>query len=138
MSRPPAHVAGRETRQGVAIETALARTHDFRTAQDLHAQLRTEGVRVGLTTVYRHLQRLIDAGEIDSVRTLTGELAYRRCSDTAHHHHLVCRHCGRAVDVDGPSVEDWLARVAEQAGFSDVVHTIEIAGTCGDCRIAQG
>ena len=123
----------RATRQGAAIEDALGSTEEFRTAQELHAQLRTGGARVGLTTVYRHLQRLLESGAIDSVRTTTGELAYRRCGDRAHHHHVVCRRCGHTVDVEGPTVESWLHRVADQAGFTDVVHTLEITGVCRTC-----
>ena len=128
------HRGSRDTKQGAAIEAALAGTAEFRTAQDLHAQLRDGGVRVGLTTVYRHLQRLFDAGDVDTVRTPSGELAYRRCGGMAHHHHLVCQHCGHTVDVEGPAVESWLQRVAQQAGFSDIVHTIDIIGTCADCK----
>jgi Fur family ferric uptake transcriptional regulator len=90
-------------------------------------------MRVGLTTVYRHLQRLVDAGEVDTVRTASGETAYRRCGGSGHHHHLVCRQCGRTVEVDGPAVERWLDRVAARAGFTDIVHTLEIAGTCRAC-----
>jgi len=132
-AQPTAERQGRETRQRSAVEAALAGGDDFRTAQDLHAQLRADGARVGLTTVYRHLQRLVDAGLIETVRTRTGEVAYRRCGDKGHHHHVVCQHCGRAVDIEGPAVEAWLRRVAEEAGFTDLVHTIEIAGTCRDC-----
>ena len=123
----------RATRQGAAVQAALDAAADFCTAQELHARLRAAGERVGLTTVYRHLQRLADDGEVDTVRAHSGELAYRRCGDRGHHHHLVCRSCGRTVEVDGPAVESWLHKVAERAGFSDVVHTLEIAGTCRAC-----
>jgi Fur family ferric uptake transcriptional regulator len=44
---------------------------------------------------------------------------YRRCSPQ-HHHHVVCRSCGR------------------EHGFDDVSHTLEISGTCTACRAAQG
>jgi Fur family ferric uptake transcriptional regulator len=123
----------RATRQGAAIEAALAGSDDFRTAQDLHAQLRATGGSVGLTTVYRHLQRLADAGAVDSVRTITGETAYRLCGARAHHHHVVCRGCRRVVDIDGPDLERWLERAATKAGFTDIEHTVEIVGTCRDC-----
>jgi Fur family ferric uptake transcriptional regulator len=128
----------RETRQAAVVEQALASSAEFRTAQDLHAQLRTDGMRIGLTTVYRHLQRLSDAGAVDTVRTRTGEVAYRRCADQGHHHHLVCQGCGRVVDIDGPSVENWLDEVAKRAGFTDIEHTLELTGTCRDCARARG
>jgi Fur family transcriptional regulator, ferric uptake regulator len=127
----------RATRQASAVDDALAATTDFRTAQDLHAQLRAAGVRIGLTTVYRHLQTLADTEVVDVVRTATGELAYRRCATTNHHHHLVCRHCAHTVEVEGPEVESWLDRIAARAGFTDIAHTVEIAGSCPRCTAAR-
>jgi Fur family ferric uptake transcriptional regulator len=99
----------------------------------VHARLRTAGDTVGLSTVYRAVQALADDGELDSIRTDSGEALYRRCS-TQHHHHLVCRSCGRTVEVAGPTVEAWADRVAGENGFADVSHTLEIIGTCADCR----
>lgn len=127
----------RATRQGAVIEETLAASDDFRTAQDLHARLRAQGAGVGLTTVYRHLQRLANAGEVDTVRTGNGEIAYRLCGGKGHHHHLVCRQCGRVVDIDGPNIETWLRRVARDAGFVDIDHTVELAGTCSDCAAGR-
>jgi Fur family ferric uptake transcriptional regulator len=124
--------AVRNTRQRTAVNEVLADTNGFRSAQDLHAMLRERGERVGLTTVYRTLQGLADAGEIDVMRPPGGEHLYRRCS-RGHHHHLVCRDCGRAVEVEGPAVEDWAETVAARHGFADVSHTLEIFGTCPDC-----
>ena len=124
--------AVRNTRQRSAVSALLAETEGFRSAQDLHAMLRDRGERVGLTTVYRTLQGLADAGEIDVMRPPGGEHLYRRCSE-GHHHHLVCRGCGRAVEVAGPAVENWAEGVAARHGYADVSHTMEIFGTCPDC-----
>ena len=124
--------AQRRTRQRAAVDEILAGRHEFRTAQEIHDDLRHRGDRVGLTTVYRTLQAMTEAGELDAIRTTEGETAYRRCS-TGHHHHLVCRNCGRTVEVSGPAVETWASAVAQQHGFRDVSHDLEIFGTCGDC-----
>jgi Fur family transcriptional regulator, ferric uptake regulator len=123
----------RLTRQQAAVADALGSADDFTSAQDLHARLRTEGHKVGLATVYRALQTLADQGDVDVLRTDDGESVYRRCSTGAHHHHLVCRSCGRTVEVEGPTVERWADAVSAQHGFRDVTHTLEIFGTCSDC-----
>ena len=122
----------RNTRQRGAVSALLAETEGFHSAQDLHAMLRSRGEAVGLTTVYRTLVALADAGEIDVMHTAGGENLYRRCSD-GHHHHLVCRSCGRTVEVLGPAVEMWADKVAAQHGYTDVSHTLEIFGTCPAC-----
>ncbi|WP_422746307.1 Fur family transcriptional regulator [Mycobacterium sp. WMMD1722] len=122
----------RATRQRAAITELLDELDDFRSAQELHDVLRQRGEGIGLTTVYRALQSMAEAGLVDVLRTDTGESVYRRCSDE-HHHHLVCRACGSTVEIKGGDVEEWAASVAREHGFSDVSHTIEIFGVCGDC-----
>src|SRR5450759_1720299 len=110
----------RITRQQLALERLLAASTDFRSAQDLHAQLRAGGARVGLTTVYANLRGLAESGAVDTLRTDGGETLFRRCESGAHHHHLVCRECGRTVEVAGPAVERWADQVAQAEGFVDV------------------
>lgn len=126
----------RLTKQRAAIASLLEEVPEFRSAQDLHEQLRRHGHNIGLTTVYRTLQALADAGEIDTLRIGSGEAAYRRCSPR-HHHHLVCRACGRTVEVDGPAVEKWTEQVATVNGFTDISHTAEIFGICPTCHTGQ-
>jgi Fur family ferric uptake transcriptional regulator len=133
--RPRAAATGvRATRQRAAIIALLDTVDEFRSAQELHDELRRRGENIGLTTVYRTLQSLSAADLVDMVRTDTGESVYRRCEGDDHHHHLVCRTCGSAVEVSGREVEAWAAEVAEEHGFSNVSHTIELFGTCGQCR----
>lgn len=120
----------RPTRQRRAISEIL--DGNFRSAQEIHARLAERGEQVGLATVYRNLAALTESGEIDALRTETGESIYRRCSDS-HHHHLVCRSCGTTIEVEGPAVEKWTRAVAEDHGFREVSHTLEIFGTCPNC-----
>ena len=149
---PETGVPGRRsTRQRAAVNDILGELAEFRTAQQLHDELRQQGNSVGLTTVYRTLQALADSGdsvglttvyrtlqamvetgELDAIRTADGETAYRRCSG-GHHHHLVCRTCGRTVEVSGPAVEKWATAIAQENGFRDVSHDLEIFGTCANC-----
>lgn len=125
----------RPTRQRKAVSACLSSFDDFKSAQDIHDLLRQSGETVGLSTVYRTLQALADSGEVDVLRNpdmAAGEALYRRCSAT-HHHHLVCRGCGRTVEVEGPTVERWADSIAEKHGFNAISHTLEIFGTCPDC-----
>jgi Fur family ferric uptake transcriptional regulator len=126
-------VQARSTNQRTAVRELLDRTEGFHTAQELHGMLRADGAQVGLTTVYRTLQAFADAGEVDVMRPPTGDYRYRRCRQ-GHHHHLVCRSCGRTTEVAGPAAERWAERVAAEHGFVDVSHTFDIFGTCPNCR----
>jgi Fur family transcriptional regulator, ferric uptake regulator len=129
-TRPAVPAPGRSTRQRAAVTALLEETDDFQSAQQLHDRLKHRGDSVGLTTVYRTLQSLADAGV---VRTDDGEAVYRRCASVSHHHHLVCRSCGKTIEVAGPAVESWADRVAAEHGFTEVAHTLEIFGTCSSC-----
>jgi Fur family ferric uptake transcriptional regulator len=132
-TEPGSSLAGRPTRQRRAVADVLTTFDDFRSAQEIHALLAERGETVGLATVYRTLQLLADTGEVDMLRSEDGEAIYRRCS-TTHHHHLVCRACGRTVEVEGPAVEKWTHAIAAEHDFADLSHTLEIFGTCPSCR----
>lgn len=123
-------VVSRSTAQRAAIRRALADCADAVSAQELHARLRGE---VGLATVYRNLQRLADAGQVDALRRPSGELAFRMCGG-GHHHHLTCRACGRVEEVRDCGLAAWAARVADRHGFTGVEHHAELTGVCAGCR----
>jgi Fur family ferric uptake transcriptional regulator len=123
----------RSTRQKRALRQTLSESDRFRGAAEIHADLRAAGERVGLATVYKQLGRLAAAGEIDVLRTDDGQLLYRSCSTDTHHHHVVCRRCGRSVEVEGPDVERWAVSIASSHGYSDVTHLVEIMGLCHSC-----
>lgn len=126
--------ARRTTRQRSAVEAELDRAGTFRSAQEIHAALTAEGDKVGLSTVYRSLAALSASHEVDTLLREDGETLYRRCAGSTHHHHLVCRECGATVEVAGPAVERWADRVADEHGFDEVSHTLEIFGRCARCR----
>ncbi len=111
----------------------LEASGEFRSAQELHQELRDQGESVGLATVYRGLQALVDAGEVDVVKPDGNEAVYRLCGQSQHHHHLVCRQCGRTVEVTGPAVERWADKVADDHGYTEVSHLLELFGTCREC-----
>ena len=127
----------RATSQGAAVREELIAQDGFRSAQEIYAALRSTGHKVGLSTVYRHLQALSDQGVADVIHTSDGETTYRFCGDKgSHHHHLVCRGCGRAEEVAGRAVERWAEEIAAEHGYVDVDHTIEVFGICRDCAAA--
>jgi len=132
--RSEAARSSRQTRQGQAVMNVVLSSDNFRSAQDIHAQLRATGDTVGLTTVYRHLALLTEEGRLDALQTADGELVYRRCHSEQHHHHVVCRLCGRGTEVELPDLERWAESTAADLGYSDVTHTVEMFGVCAECR----
>lgn len=127
----------RNTRQRRLIKQTLGEGRDFRTAQQLHAELVMAGEHASLATVYRVLNSLADNGEVDTWRTPEGEMAYRRCLTIRHHHHLICRRCGRTVEVSGGPAEKWAESIAAEHGFISAEHHVEIFGTCPECAAQE-
>lgn len=123
----------RRTQQRTAVVEALRNARGFRTAQQLHEEVRAGGSSVALATIYRNLRSMAAAGELDVLHPPGGEAIYRLCDSQAHHHHLVCRACGSAVEVDSPDIEEWARKTAQRHRFRSVVHTAELYGLCSRC-----
>lgn len=126
----------RVSRQRAAVSAQMDGAAEFRSAQSIYADLRTAGNAIGLATVYRALQGMVEDGEVDVLRSAEdGEAVYRRCS-TGHHHHLVCRSCRTATEVEGAAAERWAQAIAAEHGFTAVSHVLEVFGTCSACSEA--
>ncbi|QTF73652.1 transcriptional repressor [Arthrobacter woluwensis] len=133
-----ARVQTRVTKQRLAVDAALDQLEDFVSTQELHRSLQDSGVSVSLATTYRILQSMADEGAVDVLRSTDGEAVYRRCEADSHHHHLLCRRCGKAVEIEAPAVEAWAAKMAAEHGFTAVTHTVEIMGLCAECSQSSG
>ncbi|MFT3860551.1 Fur family transcriptional regulator [Micropruina sp.] len=123
----------RNTRQRAEVRNAVAGSKTFATSQEIHDRLRHDGSKIGLATVYRTLQTMAAGGEIDTIRTPDGQIAYRTCTP-GHHHHLVCRACGRTVEIDLPGLEEATRNIAGEYGFAEIDHEVEFFGLCTSCR----
>ena len=126
--------APRPTRQRRAVAEVMRTFTDFRSAREIHEMLVGRGEAVGLATVYRTLQLLADAR-----RGRRAALARRARRSTGPARAPItttwsAASCGATVEVEGPTVERWTSAVAGDHGFTDISHTLEIFGTCPDCR----
>lgn len=123
----------RRTKQRSEIIEMLTATPQFCSAQDLHALLKQNGSTIGLATVYRNLETLASAGEVNTIRSEEGETLYRLCEDEHHHHHLVCRNCGAIQQIDAEELDQWVENVAATHGFTNVSHLGDLFGLCPEC-----
>ena len=128
----------RNTWQREAVREALTSTEGFISAQGLHLSLHEAGSPIGLATVYRALADLAAEGDADSLQSPEGESLYRACASPGHHHHLICRSCGRTVEIQADDIEAWAASTAAAHGFRDPQHVVDVFGTCGDCASPGG
>ncbi|MDH2443658.1 transcriptional repressor [Amnibacterium sp. CER49] len=123
----------RNTWQRTAVREALSARDGFVSAQELHTALRSAGSPIGLATVYRALSDLAGEGDADSLQSAEGENLYRACVSPGHHHHLICRVCGRTVEIEADAIEEWAARTAAAHGFRDPQHVVDVFAVCDRC-----
>ena len=122
----------RLSRSNPRVISTLERAGGFASAQEIYALMQRDGQQIGLTTVYRSLQSLLNDKIVDVLRREDGEAIYRLCGES-HHHHLVCKSCGKTVEIEGGAIEKWAKNIASENGFRDVGHTAELFGTCSNC-----
>lgn len=130
-------VSTRVTVQRREVLGVLTRVQGFVSAQELHALILREGATIALATVYAQLKKLVTSGDVDVVMTDRGEALYRHCVVDQHHHHLVCRECGTAVEVDAPELERWAHDVGDRHGFGELRHVLELNGICASCQTSH-
>jgi len=122
----------RNTWQKTAVLEQLSNTAEFVSAQELHQKISQSGKKLGLTTVYRALTEMVEQGLADSLSISDGEMRYRICTPE-HHHHLICRVCGKTVEFDMPGFEELALELAKANGFTELSHEIELFGVCAGC-----
>ncbi|MEO7202902.1 MAG: Fur family transcriptional regulator [Candidatus Tumulicola sp.] len=122
------------TRPRELIANVLHRERRFLTAGDIQHELDGVDAKVALSTIYRTLEHLKTRGAIATRIDDAGEAAYIYCEPDHHHHHAICRTCGRVEDVDCTAMEQFAHSVLASSGFALDGHDIEFTGTCATCR----
>ena len=127
----------RNTPRKRALLEVLEVADGFLGAAEVHRRvcsyLAPQGLRVGIATVYSQLRRLAQSGAVDTLHGDDGETRYWLPRGDAHHHYLVCRSCGRALEIVAGPVEEWAEAVGATVGFREVTHTLELFGLCDRC-----
>jgi Fur family ferric uptake transcriptional regulator len=117
-----------------AVVELLGRQHCCLTAQEIFDQLRAEGRRVGIASVYRVLEQLSRDGFVQRIDIGAGTTRFEPIHvDGEHHHHLVCDDCGKVEAFADDQLERALRKVEGRTGYSVAGHDVVLRGACGDC-----
>ena len=133
-------LTGHGYRSGAARRTVvglLAEQDCCLSAQGMHDLLRRQRRTVGLASVYRILEQLVEVGLVQRVDVGDGVARYERVDPAGehHHHHAVCNDCGRVAAFSDSELERAIRRTADRLGF-DASHEIVLRGACDDCATA--
>src|SRR4029077_16245619 len=94
------------------------------------------GGGVGGAPVFRALELFEELGLVERLDLPNGEHAYVVC-EPAHHHHVICQHCGRATDVGDGGMDAVLGDIEARTGYLLDSHRVELFGLCPDCRAVE-
>lgn len=122
------------TRPREEIAGVLRRERRFLRAAEIYARLKRSRARVALSTVYRTLEHLRAKGEVTERVDATGETSYMLCTPSHHHHHAICRACGKVEDVNCTAVEQFAKSLRTLHGFTLDGHAMEFTGRCRQCK----
>ena len=125
-----------------ALLRTLAETREPLSIQELHARVNPEPEpdeepeeEINLVTVYRFANLLVDLGLVRRVEFGQGYYRYERdeSQEGPHHHHIVCRQCGKVEDFHGCDLHDLTNRLEGDTGFKIERHQLELYGVCPQC-----
>lgn len=117
-----------------AVVEALARHDCAVTALELDDELRRRRPPVGRASVYRALEQLEQLGLVRRIEVGRGGAAYERVEpDGHHHHHAICRDCGRMVPFEDPNLERAIGSLSARMEFKITEHDVVLRGTCERC-----
>ena len=122
------------TPQRRAVLEVLTSSGDHLTAAEIYERAHKLNPRIGLATVYRTLDILLDMSLVCAIHSRGSSPAYMATRATDHHHHLVCTQCGTIVHFTECDLDDLELRMALLTGFDIQGHFLQLTGRCSDCQ----
>jgi Fur family ferric uptake transcriptional regulator len=117
-----------------AVVEALARHDCAVTALELDDELRRRKKPPGRASVYRALEQLEQLGLVQRLEVSRGTAGYERVEPGGdHHHHAICRDCGRMIPFEDKALERAIHRLSDQVSFEVTDHDVVLRGRCERC-----
>lgn len=112
---------------------ALSTSESPISPQELYRDLMKKRRKIGLTSIYRCLDLFESLGMVFKIVN-GSSVKYKFCEMESHHHHVVCKTCGKVVEIDFCNISDWSEKVTESTGYEVTDHQLNFYGFCKACR----
>ena len=130
------------TNQRLLVLEVLADNRDrHMTAEDIYELVKEDYPEIGLATIYRTVQLLLEMQLVDRINLDDGCVRYEIGQDTHgdmggkhHHHHLICKSCGKVLPFKDDLLDELERRIEEETGFHVMNHELKFYGQCRECR----
>ena len=126
------------TRQRLVVLEVLAENpQEHLTAEEIYERVKVGNPDIGLATVYRTVQLLLELELIERINLDDGFVRYE-IGDTQgrehhRHHHLICLRCGGVTAFQKDMLEALETGVQAALGFRVTDHEVKLYGICKDC-----
>ena len=122
----------------VVLETLETSSNQHLTAEQIFDLVKADNPEIGLATVYRTIQVLLELHLIDRVNFDDGSERYeivRMGTKGArhHHHHLICINCGKVFEFEEDMMEGLETEIEKKTGFHVIDHEVKLYGYCKEC-----
>ncbi|WP_099468892.1 Fur family transcriptional regulator [Konateibacter massiliensis] len=127
------------TTQRVRVLEVLSNSPDKHlTAEEIYELIKVDFPEIGLATVYRTIQLLLELHLIDRINLDDGFVRYEinshgDDSNKHHHHHLICVKCGKVLSFEDDLLDELEARIMDSVSFQVLDHEVKLYGHCKDC-----
>ena len=126
----------RVTPQRVLILEAILEAGGHLDADEIYRRARQKAPRLSLSTVYRTISVLKEAGVIEELH-LGEEHHHYELRGEQGHHHLICQGCGKVVEFECPFSQELLRDLGEGYDFEITGIQLDVMGYCAECRRKQ-
>ena len=120
------------SKQREIILDTLSKNAIHPTAEALLELLKRDDSNVGMTTLYRNLNQLADAGLIKKIDGLEPSAHFDH--NTFEHYHFICEKCKKVYDIPSSVAPDLVKNTTEATGFDITSHDIVFHGICSECK----
>ena len=120
------------SKQREIILDTLSKNAIHPTAEALLEFLKRDDSNVGMTTLYRNLNQLADAGLIKKIDGLEPSAHFDH--NTFEHYHFICEQCKKVYDIPSSVAPDLVKNTTEATGFDITSHDIVFHGICSECK----
>ena len=117
----------------VVIDIILKNDHNHLNTEEIYEQVKSYYPNIGLATVYRTLIILSDIKVINKINFDDGCIRYEINTIDHQHHHLICRNCGKVIEVKEDLLEELEVVVEKKYQFKIIDHNLKFYGLCKNC-----
>jgi Fur family ferric uptake transcriptional regulator len=117
----------------ILIYQELSSTGAPLSPRELYSSLHKKRRKIGLTSIYRCLDLFESLGIVFKI-SMRPNVRYRLCDSNGHHHHIVCKKCGKVVELNFCDISNWTGKVTRQTGYEVTDHQLNFYGFCEACK----